>query len=63
MRGGIFEFVRNLDLIEIKEELAREYEPTRLALRYQGQGPALIFKVKGCPQFSVTNLVDTRNKL
>lgn len=63
MRGGLAEFLYKTDFVEIEGELSREYEPTRLVLKHQGSGPALLYRVKGCEQLSASNLVDTREKL
>ncbi|MEM1927312.1 MAG: UbiD family decarboxylase [Acidilobaceae archaeon] len=63
MKGGVSEYLYRIDFVEAERELAREYEPTRLILRNQGLGPALLFRVKGCSQLSASNLVDSREKL
>ncbi|MEM4428860.1 MAG: UbiD family decarboxylase [Acidilobaceae archaeon] len=62
-RGSISEFMVHFDVDRIPGVLSREFEVARVIARSQGRGPIVAFRVEGCLQDSVSNIVDTRLKL
>jgi len=63
LKGSIHEFLGQVEATRIPGVLSRDFEVARAIREWQGRGPAIVFKVEGCPQDSVSNLVDLRWKL
>lgn len=63
MRGSISEFLNLVEVSRIEGALSRDFEVARVIRRWQGKGPVIVFRVEGCAQDSVSNLVDLRFKL
>ena len=63
MEASITRFLEGVEVRRIEGVLSRDYEPSRLIWRWQGKGPVILYRVEGAEQDSVSNLIDTRDKL
>ena len=63
MKGSILEFLDVIGVERVKGVLSRDFEVARVIREWQGRGPAIVYRVEGCPQDSASNLVDLRFKL
>lgn len=61
--GSISEFLSGVPVEKIEGVLKRDLEPGRVIWEKQGKGPVIRFSIEGAEQESVSNLVDTRDKL
>ncbi len=62
-KGSISELISDIEIEEIPGVLSRDFEVARVIAKTQGRGPIVYFRVEGCEQDSVSNIVDLRSKL
>ncbi|MCX8166166.1 MAG: UbiD family decarboxylase [Acidilobaceae archaeon] len=63
MKGSVSEFLREVPLERLPGTLGRELEVGKAIAQWEGKGPVISFQVEGAEGESVSNMVDTREKL